>query len=96
MEFFDDTSGADLGAGVLQNSGAGTSTWALTTSATELKVTGGAQTIRAAYTATGSFVSSFGILSGGESITKATLTVTADGAAIDYVVTTSGVSNLRR
>ena len=43
---------------------------------TQLQANASAQTIRAAYTATGSFVSSSGTLAGGETINPFALTVT--------------------
>jgi hypothetical protein len=54
VEFFDDTTGVDLGAGILKSG----STWTLTTTPTQLQVAAGPQTIRAVYTATGNFLNS--------------------------------------
>src|SRR5262249_32533399 len=41
VEFFDKTTGADLGAGTLVSSGSGTATWTFTTLPTQIQATGG-------------------------------------------------------
>jgi hypothetical protein len=76
VEFFDDTTGADLGAGLPQGSSPGSAKWILATAATQLQVAGGAHVIRAVYTPTGSILGSAGTLAGGETVTPLALTVT--------------------
>jgi hypothetical protein len=77
VEFFDDTTGADLGAGVLQTHAGNSATWTYTTAPTQLQVSGyfNFQKIRAAFNATGSFSASSALLTGGETITPFSLNV---------------------
>jgi hypothetical protein len=76
VEFFDDTTGADLGAGALQSSTGTTSIWTLTTGARQLQVAGGAaQAIRAVFTSTGTFAGGAAALAGGVTVTPIGVTV---------------------
>ena len=76
VEFFDATTGANLGAGTLQPSGAGTATWSYATSPTQLQATGGnADTIEALYTSSAGFFGSEGIQTGAIKVNPVSLTV---------------------
>ena len=77
VEFFDETTGTDLGAGTLQSTTGTTATWTYTTTASQLQVTTSpaAQVIEAVYTPSAGFAGSSGTLSGGETITPLGLTV---------------------
>ncbi|OWK40163.1 beta strand repeat-containing protein [Fimbriiglobus ruber] len=81
VEFFDDTTQTDLGAGVLQNTTADTAVWTLTSTSTQL--TGGPHSIRAVFTPTGFQLATS---SGNVSVTVTpTTTTTAVTAAADPV-----------
>ena len=89
VEFFDETTNTDLGAGTPTNTTGTTATWTYSTSATQLQVTTSpaAQVIEAVYTPTGAFLGSSGTLSGGETITPLALTVsgiTANNKVYDH------------
>ena len=71
VEFFDTTTGADLGAGTPQSSAGSNATWSLVTQPNQLKTTNGADTISAVYTPLGGFYTSTGTLAGGENVTGA-------------------------
>ncbi len=93
VEFFDDTTGVDLGAGVLTNSGSTTSTWSRATASTQLHVTGAnADTIRAVYTPTSNTLGSSATLAGGETVTPQLLTIYATTNAKTYDYTTSAAA----
>ena len=94
VEFFDDTTGADLGAGVLQNTGAGSATWAYATLPTQLKVTGSADTIRAVFAPTNnSFFGSSGTLVSGHYVLARPLTIvaTTNTKTYDAIPSASGI-----
>ncbi len=77
VEFFDATTGADLGPGTLQSSGTGSGTWAYTTSPTQLQVRGGsAYTIMAVYSSSSGFFGNAGIQTGTITVAPANLTIT--------------------
>ncbi len=88
-EFYDDTTGTDLGAGI---HAPGTNTWTYTTGPTQLKVTGSTDIIRAAFTGTGDFQNSQSTLAGGEKITPAPLTITATTNTKTYDSTTTAAA----
>jgi hypothetical protein len=89
VEFFDTTTGTDLGAGTLHASG-GMAAWTYTTIPTQLKATGAsADVIKAVYAPSGNFLDSSGTLPGGESVRAAPLTITAVTNAKLYDGTTS-------
>jgi hypothetical protein len=96
VEFFDATTGADLGKGTLQNQGSGTATWAYATTPRQLQATGGGpDVIQAVFTGAGNFLGSSGILVGGETV--APIVVTVSGVAADnkvYDQTTAATLNL--
>jgi hypothetical protein len=95
VEFFDDTTGADLGAGVLQSAGGGAGTWVYATKPGQLQVGGaGPHTIRAVYQPAGAFASSSGVLTGGETITPLAITLTGSAATKVYDRTTGATLNL--
>ncbi|OWK36435.1 YDG domain-containing protein [Fimbriiglobus ruber] len=81
VEFFDDATQTDLGAGVLQNTTADTAVWTLTPTSTQL--TGGPHSIRAVFTPNGFQLATS---SGNVSVTVTpTTTTTAVTAAADPV-----------
>src|SRR5262249_13948926 len=85
VEFFDDTTGADLGAGALQGTNANTATWVYTSAPTQLGVLGSPHSIRAVFTGIGANAS--GSLPGGIVVTPLTLTLSnliANSKAFDY------------
>jgi autotransporter-associated beta strand protein len=88
VEFFDKTSGADLGAGTLVSSGGGTATWTYTTTATQLQATGTqADDIRAVFSSKDNFLPSGGILAGGLTVAPVTVSVmgvTANNKVYDH------------
>ncbi len=87
MEFFDDTTHSDWGAGVLQP---GTSTWVFVPTPHQLQVD--VHVIRAVFTGMGSYQSSSGLLSGGETILPRQLTVTAVTSTKIYDGTTAAAA----
>ncbi len=94
VEFFDDSTSADLGSGTFESTSGDTAIWDYVTNPTQLTVTTspGAQAIRAVYSPTGAFVGSSGTLSGGETITPVALTVsgiTANNKIYDSTVVAS-------
>ncbi|WP_143393387.1 YDG domain-containing protein [Fimbriiglobus ruber] len=77
VTFYDDSTGASLGTGTLLSSGDGQSTWTYTTTPTQLDVIAGSNhAIRAVFSPTGSYGSSAGTLSNGETVAPLALTVT--------------------
>ncbi len=94
VEFFDDTTGVDLGPGVLKTTNAGSATWVYATSPTQLKFTGTADTIRAAFTPmSSSFFASSGTLPGGHYVLPALLTIAATTNSKTYDATPSAATN---
>ncbi len=81
VEFFDESNGADLGAGVLTSSDSATATWSYTTTPGQLKVTGGADLIEGVFSSSTGFFGSAGLLGGGETVTPLGITVTGMAAA---------------
>jgi YDG domain len=76
VQFFDATNGASLGAGTLQTSGAGTTTWVYMTTPTQLQVRGGvAYVINAVYTPSPGFFGNAGTQAGAITVNPANLTV---------------------
>jgi hypothetical protein len=91
VEFFDDTTGADLGPGIPVS---GTAAWTYTPTPTQLQVTSGPHIIRAVYTGLPGFLGSSGILPGGESVLPAPLTVSGITASNKvYDATTTATLN---
>ncbi len=88
VEFFDDTTGVDLGSGIPNN----INTWVYTIHPTQLRVTGVADVIRAVFTPTNTFLGSQNTLAGGETITPAPLTITALTNTKNYDGTTSALA----
>ncbi len=81
VEFFDETTGTDLGAGVIISSDSGTATWSYTTTPTQMRVTGGADLIEAFFSSADGFFGSGGLLAGGETVTPLGIAVTGLTAA---------------
>jgi VCBS repeat-containing protein len=92
VEVFDDTSGADLGAGILQSTDASTAVWAYTTTPNQLQVTGGAHAIRAVYTSLGGLIGCSASITGGETVTPKNLTATGILVADKTYDATTGAS----
>ncbi len=76
VEFFDDTTGLDVGAGTLTSSGAGSATWTYAAQPGQLQQTNGnADVIRAAFTGTNNFIDGSENLIGGETVLRQSLGV---------------------
>ncbi len=75
VEFYDDTTGADLGAGALVATSSTSSTWTLVTAAQQLGVTAAHHAIRAGFTGQTFFQNSAGTLSGGFAVTPLPISV---------------------
>ncbi len=93
VEFFDASTGSDLGLGTLINTGGNTGTWSLATTSAQLQVTGGnADIIRAVYQSNGDFLGSNSTLLGGESVAPLALAVSGITVANKTYDQTTGAS----
>ncbi len=75
VEFFDQTTGADLGAATVTSSTASTTTWSYTTSPKQLQASQVSQVIQAVYTPPVGVAGSIGTLPGGLTVAPLPLTV---------------------
>ncbi len=95
VEFFDNTTGVDLGPGSLLFVGDNTTTWSYVTAPTQLATTGaGADIIEAVFSSSSGFFGSAGLLAGGEQVLPFALTVA--GVTVNakvYDQSTVGVAN---
>ncbi len=77
VEFFDATTGAELGVGTLLSSGANTATWTYVTAPMQIQATGASgDLVEAMYEADAGLFGSVGSLAGGQIITPRSVTVT--------------------